>query len=83
VLTRQAAKVDPVKIAAPSIATVSRSASLHASLSAGMVPGGSKSVTFTADNAGLTDLRVGTGAAAPGGSLRPVGGANHSQCSCD
>jgi hypothetical protein len=32
---------------------------LHASLSDGIYPGGSTAVTFTADNPGATDLRVG------------------------
>src|SRR5947199_912445 len=33
---------------------------LHGSFDAGIYPGGEKSVSFTADNAGATDLRVGT-----------------------
>jgi hypothetical protein len=33
---------------------------LHASFADGLTPGGSKTVTFTADNAGTSSLRVGT-----------------------
>jgi hypothetical protein len=33
---------------------------LHASFTAGITPGGTKTVTYTADNAGSSSLRVGT-----------------------
>ena len=43
-----------------SVASANGTVTLHASVAPGIYPGGSSEVTFTADNAGDTDLRVRT-----------------------
>src|SRR5262249_44806726 len=42
------------------VASTNGTVTLHATIADGIVPGGAKPVTFTADNPGATDLRVGT-----------------------
>jgi hypothetical protein len=42
------------------VASSNGTITLHASVADGIYPGGSEPVTFTADNGGATDLRVGT-----------------------
>ncbi len=42
------------------VAASNGTVTLHATLANGITPGGSKTVTFTGDNAGSTDLQVGT-----------------------
>ena len=46
--------------ATANVASSNGTITLHASIADGIFPGGSKPVTFTADNPGSTDLRVGT-----------------------
>jgi hypothetical protein len=46
--------------ASTTVASTNGTVTLHASIADGIYPGGSKSVSFTADNPGATDLRVGT-----------------------